>query len=152
EQPLDRNYVAPDGSKPIEPVYQIWSAFRNVATVFFILIFFLTVFGTAIGWDNYTIKKVLPRLIAGAILVPFSLYICVILVDIGNVVGQGLVALTGQAIPPANINFRSNISVLFLGTGATLGIIAAAGGIVTIGAGVLISILLALLGVFFTLV
>src|SRR6266404_1674952 len=58
EPPLDKN------DPNITPVYNIWAGFRNVASIFFILIFFLVIFGTAIGWDNYTVKKILPRLVA----------------------------------------------------------------------------------------
>jgi hypothetical protein len=152
EKPLDKNFTAPDGSQPNKPIYDIWSAIRNVAMVLFILIFFLIIFGTALGLDNYTVKKVLPRLIAGAILVPFSWYICVIIIDVGNVLGQGLLALTSSLIPSAGIDFRSNISKLFLGGTIVLVGAAAVAGIATISLGVVLTILIALFGVFLTLI
>jgi hypothetical protein len=146
EKPLDQT------SQEGQPIYKVWSAFRNLASVFFILIFFLLIFGQAIGFDNYTVKKVLPRLIAGAILVPFSWYICVLFIDIGNVLGQGILALTANVIPPAGIDFRSNISRIFLGGTIALVGIGVVGAIATISLAVIFSVLIALLGVFLTLV
>lgn len=41
--------------------------------------------------NNYTIKKVLPRLIIGAILVNSSFFICQVLVDVSNILGNTIV-------------------------------------------------------------
>jgi hypothetical protein len=139
--------VAPLNTK--DPTYPIWSAFRNVASIFFILVFFLTIFGTAIGFDNYTIKKILPRLVAGAILVPFSWYICTIVIDIGNVFGRGLLTLAGTVLPPANITLTSLASKGIL---VFLALSAATVAWTTISAGLLISILIAIIGAFLTLI
>jgi hypothetical protein len=148
---LDEPALTKD-SEAGKPLYGIWTAFRNVASVFFILIFFLMIFGTAIGFDNYTIKKVMPRLIAGAILVPFSWYVCVFFVDLGNILGHGLLALTGSVIPESAINFRSNLSKIFFGGAAIVLVGGVIGAIATISLGVVFSILISLLGVFLTLV
>ncbi|HVQ43455.1 MAG TPA: hypothetical protein VMT30_00610, partial [Candidatus Saccharimonadia bacterium] len=48
EPPLDSS--SPD----YKTAFGIWGTFRNLASVFFILIFFLIVIGTAAGFDNYT--------------------------------------------------------------------------------------------------
>jgi len=143
EPPFDKNTPA------IAPVYSIWTHMRDVASVFFILIFFLVIFGTAIGFNNYTIKKVLPHLVAGAIIMPFSWYICAIGIDIGNVLGSGLVALMGAIIPTPTIDFGSNLETIFYGAGAVvLGTIALSG----MSVGLLLTILIAILATFFTLV
>ncbi len=92
ETPLDSN------DPNLAPVYGVWNSFRGVANVFFILIFILTIFGTAIGYDNYTIKKMLPRVVAAAILIQLSWYICAFMVDTGNILGQGLFKLMNDAI------------------------------------------------------
>ncbi|MCZ6324111.1 hypothetical protein O5165_25825, partial [Escherichia coli] len=42
------------------------------------------------GLNNYSIKKMLPRLIVAAILVNLSYYICAIAVDISNILGHSL--------------------------------------------------------------
>lgn len=46
--------------------------------------------------NNYTIKKVLPRLIIGAVLVNSSFIICQVLVDVSNVLGGTIVAIFNQ--------------------------------------------------------
>jgi hypothetical protein len=146
EAPLDKS------DPNIAPVYAIWGAFRNVASVFFILIFFLIIFGTAMGFDNYTIKRVLPHLIAGAVLVPFSWYICVFAIDIGNILGQGLVALMSAIIPAPTIDFTSAWSKVFFGGAVVLVGAAAIAALSSISLGVIITAVLAMAAVFVTLV
>jgi hypothetical protein len=147
EPPLNKS--SPD----VKPVYNIWSAFKNVASVFFILVFFLIIIGTAAGFDNYTIKKVLPHLVAGAILVPFSWYICAVVIDLGNVLGQGLAALVSPIIGTPNIDLTSDFTAVFgLGTATVLGGFVLAGAAATAGLGSAITLLLAFLTVFFTLI
>jgi|GEM_PF-6685319 len=76
-----------------------WAVFRNLADVFFVLIFFIVIFGTSMGLDNYTVKKILPRLIAAAVLVQFSYLLVGFMVDISNVLGMGIDSLMAAAIP-----------------------------------------------------
>lgn len=116
--PLDKNAV------DIAPLYAIWTGMRNIASIVLILMFLLIIFGTAIGYDNYTIKKTLPRLVAGAILMPLSWYICVIMVDVGNILGSGIISLTAPLIPVPRIDFTSPISeiVYSAGGGVLLGV------------------------------
>jgi hypothetical protein len=147
EKPID---VVND--KSAQGIYKIWQQFRNIASVFFILVFFLVIFGTAIGWDNYQIKKILPRLVVGALLVPLSWYICVAVVDVGYVVAQGLLAITSNIIPNADITFTSSIQKLFFGGAIVLGVAAGAGGLVAVSLGVLVSMFVAFFVVFLTLV
>ncbi len=148
EPPLDKN------QNEFAPVYAIWSAFRNVASVFFILVFFLVIIGTALGFDNYTIKKVLPHLVAGAILMPFSWYLCAFLVDIGNVLGQGIVVLMTNIIiiGTPKVDLTSNFTTLFLGVGGGVGTFALIGAATILGFCAIISLLIAFAGVFLTLV
>ncbi|MDF2460665.1 MAG: rane protein of unknown function [Candidatus Saccharibacteria bacterium] len=146
ERPLDKN------TKEVEPVYEIWEGFRNVASLFLILVFFFVIFGTALGWDNYSIKKILPRLVAGAVLVPFSWWICVIVIDIGNILGQGLLSLTTNFIDPANIDFSSSMSKLFLAGGVGLGVAGAAAAITGVSLGLVISMVIAFAAVLVTLI
>jgi hypothetical protein len=146
EKPLDKD------AKEVAPMFAIWETFRNVASLLFILIFFLVILGTAIGWDNYTIKKALPRLVVATIMVPFSWYFCVAIIDIGNILGNGMVSLSAAVIPPAEIDFRDSWSKVLLG-GMLVGAVAtAAGAIAIVGWGIVISMALAILGVFLTLI
>ena len=144
---------AQDSAGADVPAFKIWTAFRNVSSVFFILVFFLIIIGTAAGFDNYTIKKVLPHLVAGAILVPFSWYLCAFVIDIGNVLGQGLVALVSPIIGTPTIDLTSDWAAVFgLGTAAVAGGFVLYGAAATIGLGSVITLLLGFLAVFLTLI
>jgi hypothetical protein len=145
EPALDKNQAA------FKDAYTIWSAFRNVASVFFILVFFLVIIGTAAGFDSYTVKKVLPHLVAGAILVPFSWYLCAFVIDIGNVLGQGIVSLVNSTGIQPEIDLTSNFAQIFLGGVGVGAVFLLVGAVTTIGMGVIISIVIAFLGVFLTL-
>ncbi|HUD11342.1 MAG TPA: hypothetical protein VMS08_02950 [Candidatus Saccharimonadia bacterium] len=152
-QPLLKEPPFDKSSPQIQPVYQIWSAFRNVSSIFFILVFFLIIFGTAIGFDNYTIKKVLPRLVAGSILIPFSWYLCAIGIDIGNILGQGIIALCQGGNPPLipvpQIDFTNSLFSVFYASGAVL---LASIAISAFSLGLLITIFIAVMSTFVTLV
>ncbi len=78
------------------PTYEAWKNFRIYGDVFLIIALLIIVFGESIGGgliDAYTAKKVLPRLLIAAILINLSFYIVGVLVDIMNVIGNGLMAL-----------------------------------------------------------
>jgi hypothetical protein len=103
----------------------VWAQFRNLADVFFILIFFVIIFGTGLGLDNYTVKRVLPRLIAAAILVQFSFILLAVAVDISNVLGAGMTQIINSAVLTAGgknagmFDSGGSIAGLFVvGTGA----------------------------------
>lgn len=69
-----------------------WDVFQNIANIIFVIIFLFVIFSqlTGVGIDNYGIKKILPKLIIAAILVNLSYYICLICVDLSNIIGNGL--------------------------------------------------------------
>ncbi len=138
------------------PIYAIWSAMRNVASLFFILAFFLIIIGTAAGFDNYTIKKVLPHLVAGAILVPLSWYVCAAIIDISNVLGQGLVALISPLIniggKPPTIDLSTGVDSLFFGTAGILAVGIGFSALTAVGLGTLFTVLIGVATAFVALV
>lgn len=76
-------------------VYIIWKVFRTIANICFILVFLAVIYSqlTGAGFSNYNIKTILPRLIAGAILLNLSFEICAIAVDVSNVLGYSIQAI-----------------------------------------------------------
>lgn len=72
-----------------------WRMMRNVANVMFIIAFLIIIMAyiSNRGVDNYSVKKILPKLIIGTILVNLSFYICVLAVDLANVIGASIVSL-----------------------------------------------------------
>ena len=134
------------------PIYIIWSYVRNIANIIFIIFLLLIVYSqvTGLGFSNYNIKKMLPKLIIAAILVNFSYLICQVLVDVSNIIGNALKSfLEGIATtaiqsqhPEAKLDEPLNLYDIFLaiagGTSLTIlggvGIataIAASGGLLS---------------------
>lgn len=72
--------------------FDAWGSFRNFANIAFIIVFVVVVLSqvTGFGIDNYGIKKILPKLILGALLVNISYFVCQAAVDAANITGGGL--------------------------------------------------------------
>ena len=77
-----------DGS----PIYEVWKYMRGLTNVLFIIFLLIMVYSqvTGLGITNYGLKKTLPKLIVGAIVVNLSFVMCSLLVDVSNIVGDGL--------------------------------------------------------------
>lgn len=69
-----------------------WSAVRNVANIGFAIMFAIVILSqlTGIGLSNYNIKKILPKLIVVAVLVNLSYVLCLLAVDVSNILGVQL--------------------------------------------------------------
>jgi len=81
-------------------IYQVWSIVVGVANVLLVIAFLIVVFSqaTSIGLSNYGVKKMLPKIIAAAILMNLSFFLCAIAVDISNILGQGVRGVVQAAI------------------------------------------------------
>ena len=82
-------------SSTLQPAAEAaWSTFRDIANIIFTIIVLFVIFSqlTGVGIDNYGIKKILPKLIVAAVLINLSYLICLICVDLSNIVGNGLQA------------------------------------------------------------
>jgi hypothetical protein len=69
-----------------------WQNFLNVANVVFVIGFLFIIYSqvTSMGISNYGVKRMLPRLIAAAILMNVSFFLCAIAVDLSNIVGSNI--------------------------------------------------------------
>lgn len=85
---------------PDNPIFLYWNAFRQIANIVFILVFMIVIYSqiTGAGISSYSIKRILPRLIAAAILVNVSFYVCSLLVDISNIIGATIYSTVGNLI------------------------------------------------------
>lgn len=96
-RPLNR------GSQAGDALYSAWSLVNNIANVLFIIAL-LVIIGsqvTGLGMSNYGIKRLLPRLILTAIFVNISYYICVVAVDLSNILGKSLIDIIATLEPDA---------------------------------------------------
>jgi hypothetical protein len=110
------------------PTYTAWVSFRNLADIMFVLVFFAMIFGNALGVDSYTVKKVLPKLVAASVLVQFSFFLMQVGVDISNVLGSGIAGLFPHIF---NTGSTPNTTGQLVGGGLEIGGMAA---LTTIGA------------------
>lgn len=119
-------YIDPVTVKLGGPLYDTWTKFRDVANVLFVVVFMIVVFSqaTSVGLSSYGVKRILPRILAAAVLVNVSFFICQIAIDISNIVGVGI----GGLVDSMRSGTRLNIDVLSWET--AIGAAIAGGGVV----------------------
>ncbi len=95
-------------------VRNVWSIFQGFANLAFVIVFLFVIFSqlTGVGIDNYGIKKVLPKLIIGAVLINLSYIICQLAVDLSNILGRAVGAMFR--------NFSSGIDSTLAGVSVNL--------------------------------
>lgn len=78
----------------------VWSSFRNVANVLFVIAFLFIIMSqvSSIGMSNYGIKRMLPRLIVLSVIVNISFPLATLAVDISNIAGASLKGLIEGSI------------------------------------------------------
>ncbi|MBR3138712.1 type IV secretion system protein [Candidatus Saccharibacteria bacterium] len=137
-------------------VYQGWETFRNIANVLFIILLLVVIFSqlTGVGIDNYGIKKILPKLIIAAILINLSYLICLVFVDLSNILGNSLRSLfdgLGANLSPAldipDSNAVGEVKATAITGVVILGTLAAMVGAVWQNPAIILSLLVAALGV-----
>jgi len=81
--------VRPAESGQDSVLYRAWSMMRSIANVAFVIAFLIIIYSqlTTLGINNYSMKKLLPRLIVAAVLVNISYYICSVAIDLSNILG-----------------------------------------------------------------
>lgn len=163
-------YSPPVDTDPTSNSFKAWASFRLYGNVFIIIALLVVVFGQSIGGgliDAYTAKKIVPRIVAAAILINISIYIVAFMVDLSNIAGKGISAIL--LAPFGDLTFAATngaqggalvLTVLstIIGAGGLVGFV---GALLTGGAGpviimvmftIVIPALIALIGVFATLV
>ncbi|MBQ9018112.1 hypothetical protein IJ118_03595 [Candidatus Saccharibacteria bacterium] len=117
-----------------QPIYEIWKYMRGITNVLFIIFMLVMIYSqlTGVGITNYGLKKVLPKLILGAVLVNLSFVICSLAVDLSNIIGDGLRGLfeTIETNTLATTTATAHVSM------AEMYSALAGGGTLAVGAGV----------------
>lgn len=87
-------------------IKSIWSSLLGIANAGLAVAFLVVIFSqaTSIGLSSYGIKKLLPRVIAAAILMNLSFYICAAAVDISNILGVSVKSIVDSGISIVNRN------------------------------------------------
>lgn len=71
-------------------VYKAWELMRNVADALFVIAFMIIIYFQITGRNagGYSIKRILPRLIIGAVFVNLSYFVCAIAIEASNILGD----------------------------------------------------------------
>ncbi len=95
-----------------QTVYSAWQVFQSFANILFVIVLLIVIFSqlTGVGIDNLGIKRVLPKLIIAAVLINLSYLICLLFVDLSNIVGSGANGIFA--------NLTTNVSGSTSGSGA----------------------------------
>ncbi len=135
--------------------FQVWSNFRIYGNVVLIIALLITIIVEIAGGGvvaNYTIKKMLPRIIVAVILINLSIYIVAVLEDVFNILGSGLYDLIKTPFGDAwKLDIGGTTSSLF--TVAATTTTAVAGGAVVVAGlyGLLTASLFASVGLYLVL-
>lgn len=75
--------------------YTAWEVMRNIANAAFVIALLSLVYSqlTGRGTGGYSIKRLIPRLIIAAIAVNVSYFICVLMIDISNIMGDSIIEI-----------------------------------------------------------
>lgn len=128
--------------------YSAWQAMRNIANVFFVLLFLIMIISqiTGFGVTDFGIKKLLPKLVLVALLINVSYFVCQIAVDLSNILGSFLKdVLENIAIKNSGtgtFDAGSVFGVIIAGVGIAGGVTM---GVLAISVPVLLSAVLAIL-------
>ena len=129
--------VQPMTSDTESPIYTVWQYVRDLTNIVFIILILIVIYSqlTGVGFDNYNIKKILPKLIITAVLINLSYIICSALVDTSNVIGASLRSFfenieTGISAEGDALVTWGGLAAVLTGGSAVAGVaISAAGGI-----------------------
>lgn len=106
------------------PLYKAWDIARNLANVCFIIGFLVVIYSQITGGliTNYSIRKIMPRIVVVAVLINISYWICAAMVDISNIMGYSIRDLfnsIGDSLGAANSQPSWTDVTEFLLTGGT---------------------------------
>ena len=128
---LDYSPMLGDPEK-VDPVRNAWESFTNLANIGLAIVFLILVYSmaTGSGVSNLNVKRILPRLVVGALAINLSYYVCAVAVDLSNILGQGLGELLSEFTPSHNPGWAGLLTGIIL---AGAGVAGSAVAIMTLG-------------------
>ena len=141
--------VRPVQTDSSSSLFRMWAIVRDIANVCFVIAFLVIVYSqiTSLGISNYNVKRMLPRLIAAAILVNISYWVSSLLVDVSNLLGYSIHNLFVGMFSALNTSGQykevnwTDLSGFIL-SGGTIGTLAAFGGYAILANGLGASLIL----------
>ncbi len=98
-----------------------WSAIKNIVSGLLVIIMLISIFSQAFSIgpiDAYTIRKLLPRLVAAVILIQLSFFLFSWVINVVNDAGEGLSSLLKGIFPGDINNFYALLHNAGIGNGA----------------------------------
>ncbi|MBR1795797.1 hypothetical protein IJ765_00855 [Candidatus Saccharibacteria bacterium] len=144
--------------------FKSWQTFQTFANIIFVILLLVVIISqlTGVGIDNLGIKRILPRLIVAVILVNLSYILCLLAIDVSNILGNGLHGLfnsladvqTGGTITVGGVatTIGSGLLTAILGALVGAGLVLAYGGGMGILLAILPVVLAGIISLFFTFV
>jgi hypothetical protein len=139
-------------------VEKAWTVFRTITTIVLVIVMLVMVFSQAIGggpFDAYTVRKLLPKLVAAVILMQISWELCVYAIRLSNDAGQAIGTLmaapfggTSSLELGALLQRLNEAGAAVIGVATTAGVL---GGLVAGGVLLAFGWPILLLGMFFVL-
>lgn len=109
------------GFSALDPILETWKSFRNLAYLFFVVIFliigFMIMFRTKVGQAAITAQQAIPSVIVAMLAVTFSYAIAGFMIDIMYVAMYVLASYFTEGSTIINMNIFSLVGVMFKGTG-----------------------------------
>jgi hypothetical protein len=93
-----------------QDLYEPWKNILIVANIMFAIAFLIMIYSQATGvglLSNYTIKKMMPRLVIVAVGVNISFYACAAMADLASIAGGGMNNLLFSATDPCGTSFET---------------------------------------------
>lgn len=110
------------GFSALDPILETWKSFRNLAYLFFVVIFliigFMIMFRTKVGQAAITAQQAIPSVIVAMLAVTFSYAIAGFMIDVMYVVMYVLAGYFTEGSDIINRNLFGLIGLMFQGTGA----------------------------------
>ena len=135
-------------------VHQAWSVFRTISSALLVIIMLVMVFSQAVSagpFDAYTVKKLMPRLIAAVILIQLSWFLSIWVINLANDLGSGIADLISAPFGgTAKLNISDligNINGAAAGTTVGVGFLATTVAVLIDPFGALILALFVVLGI-----
>lgn len=145
-----------------DSVHRAWTIFRTLTSVIIVIVMLVMVFSQAVGggpFDAYTVRKMLPKLVAAIILMQISWPLCEYFIRLSNDAGQAIGQLMAAPFGGPNQLELGALIQRWSGGGAIIVGVATTGGLIAaiVAAGALIAwgwpvLLLAILLVFIAVV
>lgn len=117
----------PDTTTNDEALFNVWNSFRIIANILFIIVFLLAIMGQTFSLylTAYELKKILPRLVIGAIAVQLSWVLVGVIIDIFNVIGAGVYNLILTPVRGFNTQISFDLGSVWQEVGSAIGLVGA---------------------------